>query len=136
MMKCVMVINKDLPLGLIANTSAVLAMSIGEKVGEIIGEDVKDKDGSIHRGITKLPIPLLKGDNTLIRSIRSELLEADSDDVFFVDFCDVAQKCKHYDEYISKLERTPAAQLNYLGIAMYGPKKVINKLTGSIGLLR
>lgn len=58
-MKCVMIIDEELPLGLIANTSAVLALSIGENVEGIIGEDVTDKDGHVHRGITKLSIPYL-----------------------------------------------------------------------------
>ena len=60
-MKCVMVIDEELPLGLIANTAAVLAMSIGDKIKGIIGDDVRDGDGQLHRGITNLPIPLLKG---------------------------------------------------------------------------
>lgn len=37
-MKCVIVIDHTLPLGLIANTSAVLAISIGNKIKEIVGE--------------------------------------------------------------------------------------------------
>ena len=135
-MKCVMIINEQLPLGLIANTSAVLALSIGEKIRGIIGEDVIDKDGQIHRGITKVPIPLLKGDNGSIRSIREKLLEDGSDEIFFVDFCDVAQKCKNYDEYKTKLQKSSEEQLSYLGIAIYGPTKKINRLTGNIGLLR
>ena len=36
MMKCVMVINEHLPVGLIANTSAVLALTIGDKIKGII----------------------------------------------------------------------------------------------------
>lgn len=31
---------------------------------------------------------------------------------------------------------TPADQLHYLGLALYGPSEVVNKLTGNIGLLR
>jgi hypothetical protein len=135
-MKCVMIINEKLPRGLIANTSAVLALSIGDKIKGIVGEDVTDQDGQLHRGITQLSIPLLKGDSDSIRAIRSRLLENGSEDIFFVDFCDVAQKSRTYDEYRSKLNRTPADQLNYLGIAIYGPVEKVNRLTGSIGLLR
>ena len=135
-MKCVMIINEKLPRGLIANTSAVLALSIGDKIKGIVGEDVTDQDGQLHRGITQLSIPLLKGNSDSIRAICSRLLENGSEDIFFVDFCDVAQTSKTYDEYRSKLNRTPADQLNYLGIAIYGPVEKVNRLTGSIGLLR
>jgi len=135
MMKCVMVINEHLPVGLIANTSAVLALSIGDKVKGIIGDDVVDKNGQLHRGITKLPIPLLKGDPELIRSIRQKVLQ-NGDDVFWVDFCDVAQKCVDYADYTAKLRQHPEEDLKYLGIALYGSAKKINTLTGSLGLLR
>ncbi len=135
-MKCVMIINAKLPVGLIANTSAVLALSIGERIQGIIGEDVPDKDGSLHRGITTLPIPLLKGESDSIRAIRNKLLTANTDDIFFVDFCDLAQQSKNYEEYRAKLQQSSSAQLTYLGIAIYGPSEKVRKLTGNIGLLR
>lgn len=135
MMKCVMVIDEHLPVGLIANTSAVLAMTIGDRVKDAIGNDIVDRDGQLHRGITKLPIPLLKGTPELIRSIRQKVMQ-NGDNVFWVDFCDVAQRCVDYDDYTAKLQQCPEEELNYLGIALYGPAKKINKLTGSIGLLR
>jgi hypothetical protein len=135
-MKCVIVIDHTLPLGLIANTSAVLAISIGNKNKEIVGEDVLDKDGYIHRGITQVSIPVLKGDGDLIRSIRAKLLEMEVDDLFYVDFCDVAQKSKDYEHYEARLQQTPANKLDYLGIAICGPDKEVNSLIGNIGLLR
>ncbi len=135
-MKCVMVINQELPLGLIANTAAVLAVSLGCKIDGMVGEDVLDQDGHLHRGITQVPIPLLKGNSELIRSIREKLLELNADDLYFVDFCDVAQQSKHYDEFKMRLKQTPTDQLNYLGIAIYGPVREVNRLTGNIGLLR
>lgn len=134
-MKCVIIINSDLPTGLIANTSAVLALSIGKEFQHLIGEDVMDSDGIIHRGITNIPIPLLKGNNESICSIRKRLLE-NSNSIYYVDFCDIAQKSKQYNDYKEKLQSTPTDQLEFLGIALYGPKKQINKLTGSLALLR
>ena len=135
-MKCVMIIDKSLPVGLIANTAAVLALTIGRRVEGIIGKDVKDRAGQVHAGITQLPIPLLKGDSDSIRSIRDRLLDLDCKDIFFVDFCDVAQRSKTYAQYRETLQRTPVDQLIYLGIAVCGPKRQIDKLTGNIGLLR
>ena len=135
-MKCVMIIDHTLPLGLIANTSAVLAISLGHKIKEMVGEDVLDKDGHIHRGITQVAIPVLKGDGDLIRSIRAKLLEMDIDELFFVDFSDVAQKSRNYEQYKMTLQQTPAEKLKYLGIAIYGPDKEVKSLTGNTGLLR
>ena len=134
--KCVIVVDHTLPVGLLANTAAVLAMSIGSQVAAIIGEDGQDKDGFVHRGITRAVVPVLKGDGALIRNLRDKLLRMESEALFFVDFCDVAQRCVDYADYLDKLQRTPAAELAYLGIAICGPDKPVNSLTGSLGLLR
>lgn len=135
-MKCVMVINRDLPLGLIANTAAVLAMSIGKVYEELIGEDVVDADGIVHPGITSMPIAILNGDTTAISEIRQKVLSNQNQELFFVDFCDAAQQSKIYDEYKQRLSSTPTIQLNYLGIAICGSNKQVEKLTGNIGLLK
>lgn len=135
-MKCVMIINQDLPVGLMANTAAVLALTIGHRIDGIIGKDLEDIDGQVHTGITQIPVPLLKGNSDLIRSIRERLLDMDSEQVFYVDVCDVAQQSKTYAQYEARLRETPVEQLTYLGIAICGPKKQVNTLTGHIGLLR
>lgn len=135
-MKCIIVINSELPKGLIANTCAVLALSIGKVYPEIVGPDVFDKDQTIHAGITQIPIPILKGDSELITNIYAQIKNKGTNDVMMIDFCDVAQKSKKYEDYISKMERTSSSELNYLGIAICGSKKNISKLTGSIPLLR
>ena len=40
--KCVMIVDESLPLGLIANTTAVLATALAKLDIKIIGEDVFD----------------------------------------------------------------------------------------------
>ena len=135
-MKCVIVVDHTLPLGLIANTSAVLAMSIGSQIDGIVGKDVMDRDGSLHRGITQVSIPVLKGDAQRIRLLRGRLEELGNGELFFVDFCDIAQRSKDYGHYALQLQQTPAEGLNYLGIAICGPDRTVNSLTGNMGLLR
>ena len=58
------------------------------------------------------------------------------EDLTIVDFTDLAQSCKTYDEYISKMTETPAQLLNNIGLLIYGNKKKVNKLTGNMPLLR
>lgn len=135
-MKCVMVVDANLPLGLLANTVAVLAISIGHSVDGIVGEDVYDADRTLHKGITEAVVPLLKGDSDLIRSLRAKLLSMPDKLLYSVDFCDTAQKSKHYADYRTRLAEIPEADLQYLGIAIYGEGKDVNRLTGNIGLLR
>ena len=52
------------------------------------------------------------------------------------DFSDVAQCCKNYGEYIGKAARADESEWRYLGIGLCGPKKLVNRLTGSMPLLR
>ena len=53
-----------------------------------------------------------------------------------VDFSDLAQGCKTYDEFIEKMKDVSERSLNYFGVAICGAKKKVNKLPGSMALLR
>ena len=105
-MKCVMIFSEDLPIGVIANTAAIMGASLGKSDPEIVGITPTDKDGREHSGLIQFPVPILKSDSTTIRDIRNKAIE---------NYCD---------------------DISYLGLTLCGPKKAINKLTGSLSLLR
>ncbi|WP_308776008.1 DUF2000 domain-containing protein [uncultured Bilophila sp.] len=134
--KCVMVLDEALPLGLLANTVAILGITLGKHMPEAVGEDVFDRSGKAHLGIITFPVPVLRGSKEQIRSIREVLYGHDAQDVIVVDFSDVAQCCNIYDEYIDKAAQVDEGEWRYFGIGLCGPKKLVNKLTGSMPLLR
>lgn len=134
--KCVMVIDESLPLGLIANTAAIMGVTLGKQMPEVVGADVTDRSGHEHLGIIEFPVPVLGGSAEDIKAIREKLYRPEFVDLTVVDFSDLAQGCKTYDEFIGKIGHTPQSTLQYLGVAMCGPKKKVNKLTGSMPLLR
>lgn len=134
--KCVMVIDEALPLGIIANTAAILGTTLGKKQPGLVGADVVDKTGNEHLGIVEIPVPILKGNARMIKEIRERLYEAEFKELLVIDFSHVAQGCNAYDDFICKLSETPESELQYLGIALCGSRKMVNKLTGSIPLLR
>ena len=134
--KCVMVIDSALPLGLIANTAAMLGISIGKLHPEMIGADVTDATGYVHTGISTYPISMLKGDEQLLRELRLRLFEPEFSGLTAVDFSDVAQKINVYADFVQKSSETPESDHHYYGIALFGDKKKINRLTGMLPLLR
>lgn len=52
--KCVMVLDENLPLGLLANTAAILGITLGKHMPEAVGADVLDVPAS-HLGIIRFP---------------------------------------------------------------------------------
>ncbi len=134
--KCIMVIDESLPPGIIANTAAILGITIGKYRQDVVGADVYDRTGNGHLGIIEFPVPILKGNGEAIRNIREKLYEPEFSDLTVVDFSDVAQGCRTYEEFTEKIKEVSEAELRYFGIAVCGAKKKINKLTGSMALLR
>lgn len=136
-MKIAMVISKDIPLGLVANTAAILGISLSKIFQQdIVGGDIRDADGNVHIGITAQTIPVLAGSREQIKNIRDTLFDNAYSDITAIDFSEVAQKCLDYDNYGKMMSCLPSSDIYYLGICLYGPKKKVNKLTGNLGLLR
>lgn len=134
--KCVMVIDESLPLGIIANTAAIMGITLGKAMPEVVGANVTDQSGNEHLGIIEFPVPILKGSPDIIKEIRKKLYQPDYRELTVVDFSNLAQGCKTYDEFIEKMGNVPESTLQYFGLAICGPKKKVNKLTGSMPLLR
>lgn len=134
--KCVIVIDEDMPVGIIANTAAILGITLGIKNPSVVGCDVMDTDHNIHSGIIEFPVPILKSSRNLLNKLNETLNDKYFDDLTVVDFTDLAQSCKTYEVYISKMADTPTQTLNYIGILICGNKKKVNKLTGNLPLLR
>ena len=134
--KCVMVIDGGLPRGMIANTAAIMGITLGKKMPEVVGADVTDQSGSEHLGIIEFPVPILRGTRPDIKQIREKLYQPEFQDLTVVDFSDLAQSCKTYDEFMEKMGRVSESDLQYLGVAICGSRKKVNKLTGNMPLLR
>lgn len=134
--KCVMVIDESLPLGLIANTAAIMGITLGKQMPEVVGADVTDQSGNEHLGIIEFPVPILRGSTEDIKAIREKLYQPEFMDLTVVDFSDLAQGCKTYSEFIEKMGRVDESSLQYFDVAICGAKKKVNKLTGNLPLLR
>jgi hypothetical protein len=132
--KCAIVVSEELPAGLAANAASVLSITLGHRVDSLVGADVKDADGVVHPGIIYMPIPILNAPREKIATIVQAA--ADDDELFFVSFSALAQSCKTYDEYIDKMAATATTDLDSVGVGLHGPHKRVNRLVGSLPLLR
>lgn len=135
-LKCVIVVDGNLPRGIIANTSAILGISLGKRFPEAVGRDVSDKSDSVHSGIIEFPVPVLSGTSEQLKELRQKVCGKDFADVAAVDFSDIAQSCKTYDEFAEKLSKTEENSLRYFGIGLCGGAKKVNRLTGNLPLLK
>lgn len=135
-LKCVIVVRDDLPLGLAVNAASVLALTLGRDVDGLIGPDLKDRSGEVHRGITTTPLPILKASGDRLREIRLQTTAELSDDLHVVDFTDAAQTTRTYDDYAAKLAVGELQEFAYLALGLYGSKKLVNRWVGSLALLR
>ena len=139
--KCVIVMDEQLPVGILANTAVAdeklwLIAMLGQKLPEVVGDDVVDQSGQTHLGIIAFPVPILKGSREGIRELLEKLRQPEFQGVVAVDFSELAQGCKTYCDYITKMGNTPETDLSYLGLAICGSKRLVNQLTGSLPLLR
>ncbi len=135
-MKCVMIIDNKLPSGIIANTTAALGISLASSIEGLTGADLTDREGRIHEGITNIPIPVLALEKNELKEKYDSLLESDDEDLKIIGFSDVAQKSSDYDDYGLTLKDKGKDDISYLGICIYGPRKKVNRITGSLKMLR
>lgn len=134
--KTVIVVDSDLELGFLANAIAVSALSLGASVDHLLGSQITDADGRKYKGITRFPLPILKASPEKMMDIRVRLFERDDEHVKIIDFTDRAQRPQTYEEYINLMTTEHLANMQYRAIALFGPRKIINKLTGNLPLLR
>jgi hypothetical protein len=99
------------------------------------GVDVGDLGafGEPHPGLIRIGLPILRTSSSDLTTLRARALDGE---LGVIDFPAFGQRTNDYDEVRSHVARTPATQLEYLGLALHGPKPAITKLTGNLPLLR
>jgi hypothetical protein len=129
--RCVVVIDEGLAPGLAANAAAVMAMTLGSKLPEMVGEDFEDAAGERHPGLITTGLPVLRAPASELRALRARAVQAE---VGVIGMPAFGQTTNDYDEFRALVARSDAP--DFLGLAFYGPTKVVRRLTGSLGLLR
>lgn len=131
--KIVIVLAHDMPAPIAANTAALLALSIGAQHPEIIGADTPDATGTVHRGISGVPVPVLSAPHQELAYLAAT---AHAQGLDVVDFTSTAARARTYDTYTVEMAATPTTDLDYQGLALIGDKKTVTSLTGALPLMR
>ena len=131
-----LVLDGELPAGVAANTAAILGAALGRSHPELVGEDLPDGTGEAHRGIVQVPIAILRGGREELARLWAAAHGPACEGLEVLDFSDLAQGCRTYGEYAEKLSGRGPETLRWLGIGLCGPQKLVNRLTGSLPLLR
>ncbi len=124
--RCVMIMNKDLDAGHLANAIAVIALTIGQRHPYFVGAPLIDASGFSHHGLILIGIPMLQANSNDLKELRKKALEKDFD---VVDFPKEGQQTKNYEEFIEMMKSIKTDDIDYLGIAIIGKKNAVNRLT-------
>ena len=130
--RCVIVLDDDLAPGLAANAAAVLAVTLGATVDGLAGPDLIDADGGLHPGLFEKGLPVLVAAREGLPELRARALAAG---VGVIDIPAVGQQTNDYDEVRAHVARTATADLEYLGLALHGPRRAVSRVTGTLRLL-
>jgi hypothetical protein len=132
--KMVVVIATEAPIGVALNTAALLGVGLGRHHDDTVGPTTTDASGTPHTGMCAYPIPVLRAPAEQLQSLRAQA--AARPDVTIHDMHQVAQQARTYDQMSTTLSGTKPEDIDYLGLALFGPRTTIDSLTGALPLYR
>ncbi len=130
----VAVLNKKMEAGRLMNAlghmTAGLAGGSG-KSEEMCFLQYEDKEGGSHPNISHFPFIVLKADNS--NKIRQAREEAIKRGILFSDFCST-MTLGTSEEQMDATKNTSEAELEYIGIVMFGETEELKQFTGKFSL--
>lgn len=132
--KLALVLRDDLPANVAVNAAAVLGLSMGARLPQLLGADGTDADGGRHPGLHTHPVPILSAPAETLRHLHVQARRRP--DTLTVGFSEVARAARVYEDYLQTLADTPADGIGYVGLLVYGPRKHVTALTKRLPLLQ
>lgn len=131
MNKAAIIINPELPLGILANAVACITSGLFVSSNDLVGPEILG-DNITYIPITKIPILILKpGKN----SLQDLCKQAQSMNLKFMAFTKEAQSTTDYDIYKNSVSDLPLESVTLIGIGVVGSIKIVNSLVGSLPML-
>lgn len=129
------VVNPDLPLGLLANTVGAIGIGLGARLPWLGNRPLTDADGRTIDDSSILPVPILAATPEVIQALMLKAMPR-SDDSALVVFPAFSRSLHDYQEYEALLPEKHLVGEAIDGVGLCGPAKWVKSLTGSLRLLR
>jgi hypothetical protein len=131
--KIVVVLDENTPRESVLSIVAHILMSLGFYAKDAMGEEIKDKSGTVHSSLSKYPMVILSASSERINSILSATKEQR---ILTVDFPKLALDIWIDEELVATMSLYDTNEIDCWGIAIYGSPKSITKLTGDLKLFK
>ncbi len=131
----VAVISKKVEVGRAVNVLGHLSVSLASQLsdGDAVYTDYHDLDGNVHPNISHYPFIILRADNSnKIRKLRQEALDKS------IPFSDFTHTMVEGGSEVQQqnTKNTSEAELEYLGICLFGETETLRELTKKFSLYR
>jgi hypothetical protein len=128
--RCIIVVDEGLSPGKASNAAAVVAFTLGQRHQHLVGEALRELDGTAHPGLIPIGIPVLKASADQLSALRQKSLE--HCDV--VDFPVQGQATTDYQAFLDAVGVLSGESLRYLALGLVGPRKKVGKLVSGLAL--
>jgi hypothetical protein len=134
-LRLAIVVNPNLPLGVLANTVGALSIGIGAKFPGLAGRQLTDRQGLTVDISADRPVPVLQADEATIRLLMLKAM-SDADGRAVVPFPAFARSLHVFADYETAFPNCDLVAESIDGLGLAGPSKWVRSLTGSLKLLR
>lgn len=129
--KVVIAVRADLAMWQKLNVTAFLASAIPAGFAEVIGEPYQDGSGNEYLPMLRQPVLVLAADPTALASARRRAVERG---VGVAVYTEEMFKTGNDADNRAAVAAVPAEELALAGIALYGPRNAIDKITKGMPL--
>lgn len=129
------ILNPELPLGLLANTAGVIGVGLAAKFPMLAGSSLTDAKGVTTDVISKYPMPILQATSDHIKALMFKALD-EPGERGVVPFPAFARTVHAFEEYENAFPQRDLYDEVIDGVGLVGPEKWIKSLTGNLKLLR
>jgi hypothetical protein len=131
--KIVMVVSDGVAPHVATNAAAVLGLSLGGRLPHLLGADGKDASGGVHAGLNTHPVPVVIAPPERLADLHAKARARD--DIIAVGFTEVARRARDYATYLDDLATAGESDLEYVAVALFGPRNRVTALTKRFPLL-